>query len=186
MREVAQIEAIKYSLRQTKDGTVVSFVIQPEDIDPALNNLPIGRRIMFGWYEIGDDEKPVGRAANGSAAEGNDSAADAMDETAHRSGSGSSPERPPKQKRKFSELSLPEQCALRIYEDPRFERFIHDERDIAVETKEDLNVYVKQVLGVDSKRELSRNHDAANKWRQLFETPFQRWLTDQEYKDSVR
>jgi hypothetical protein len=186
MREVAQIEAIKYSLRQTKDGTVVSFVIQPEDIDPALNNLPIGRRIMFGWYEIGDDEKPVGRAANGSAAEGNDSAADAMDETAHRSGSGSSPERPPKQKRKFSELSLPEQCALRC-EDGRFERYIIEGRQVITEFDSHFTVadYVRSYLGVASRSELSVDHNAANKWRAL-EAEYQRWLTDETYKESVR
>jgi hypothetical protein len=184
MREVAQIEAIKYSLRQTKDGTVVSFVIQPEDIDPALNNLPIGRRIMFGWYEIGDDEKPVGRAANGSAAEGNDSAADAMDETAHRSGSGSSPERPPKQKRKFSDLRLPEQCALRCRDDGRFVRFVDEMYRVpgSTETTEEL---VKIHCGVKAKRELSTNHEAANRWRQI-ESNYQRWLTDETYKESVR
>jgi hypothetical protein len=93
MKEVAQIEAIKYSLRQTKDGTVVAFVIQPEDIDPALNNLPIGRRIMFGWYEIGDDEKPVGASSNGKTSASNSEDA------------GSTPAASAKPKRKISELS---------------------------------------------------------------------------------
>lgn len=96
-----------------------------------------------------------------------------------------------KPKRKFSELSLPEQCALRC-EDGRFERFLYESRQVVFDTdatgyhpEMDTAAFVRGILGVNSRAELSTNHDAANKWRSL-EAEFQRWLTDQEYADVRR
>lgn len=53
------IEALKYALRQTKDGVVVSFVIHPDDVTAELLADPIGARYQMVMVRIGDDEQPV-------------------------------------------------------------------------------------------------------------------------------
>ena len=174
MREVAQIEAIKYALRQSKDGTVVSFVIHPEDLDPELQCLPIGARVMLGWYAVGDDEKPVAENAATTAAKPAEN----------------------KPKRKFHELPLAQQCAIRC-EDALFQAYLANVEPDAwayfseIDTQRRLTpgdraAYVmRKVLGVDSRAELGRNRDADNRWRAL-EMEYQAWLTDQKYADSRR
>jgi hypothetical protein len=156
-------EAIKYALRQSKDGVVVSFVVHPNDVQPALMSLPIGSRVMVGWQEINDDEKPVAENTATIAAKPAEN----------------------KQKRKFSDLSLPEQCALRC-DDPRFERYLGDIWGPAFdENGGHVATTVRALLRVKSRSELSTDHDAANRWRQI-ESNYQRWLTDETYKESVR
>lgn len=164
-------EAIKYSLRQSKDGVVVAFVVQPEDVRPELMALPVGARVMIAWSQIGDDEKPAASVSPTHA---------------------KAPERPlppeppqaPKPRRRFDELSLPQQCALRC-DDGRFERFLRDTWEDAIEGDEDVASMVRRILKVKSRGELSTDHRAANIWREL-DAKFQRWLTDQEYAESVR
>lgn len=51
-------EAIKYAYRQTKEGVVVSFVIHPSDIPPALQLSPIGARYVLALVELDDQEQP--------------------------------------------------------------------------------------------------------------------------------
>jgi|SRR5215472_9041286 len=51
-------EALKYALRQARDGLVVSFVIHPSDIPDALLLAPIGTRWVLAAVEIADDEQP--------------------------------------------------------------------------------------------------------------------------------
>lgn len=54
----AHCEAIKYAYRQTKEGVVVSFVIHPSDIPPALQVSPIGARYVLALVELDDQEQP--------------------------------------------------------------------------------------------------------------------------------
>lgn len=89
-------------------------------------------------------------------------------------------ERSSKPKRKFNELSLPEQAGIRC-EDGRFERFLHDRMPDGFVTAEDA---VRALCGVSSRRELSTNHAAANKWRAI-EREFQQFLTDEEHGPSI-
>jgi hypothetical protein len=187
MTDRQAFEAKHYAMRKSRDGTIISFVVHPSDLTPELNCLAIGARVMIGWQEIGDDEKPAGRAANGSAAKGNDRAVEARDETAHRSGSGSSPERPaPKpDRRKFHDLPLAQQAALRCG-DSDFQAFLTNKHRIVVTSDEYAAQIVRTDLGVQSRSELGKgNHDADNKWRRL-ETEFQNWLTDNRYADTIR
>lgn len=51
-------EAKFYAFRKTKDGTVVSFVLHPQEVPDALATADIGARFMLALVEIGDDEKP--------------------------------------------------------------------------------------------------------------------------------
>lgn len=151
-KHAQHFEAIKCSLRQSKDGVVVAFVVQPDDVRPELLSLPVGSRVMIAWSQIGDDEKPVTEP----------------------------PATPPKPKRKFSDMSLPEQAGIRC-EDGRFERFLHDMLPDGFVTAEDA---VRALCGIASRRELSTNHAAANKWRAI-ERDYQQWLTDETHGASV-
>ena len=56
------VEAKKHAYRQTQDGVVVSFVVQPNDIDPALAAAPLGTRYTLALVEMNDEGEPVSRA----------------------------------------------------------------------------------------------------------------------------
>jgi hypothetical protein len=164
-------EAKHYAMRKSKDGTIVSFVVHPNDMTPELNCLPIGARVMIGWAQIGDDEKPI-------------PVQDAEPAKAEQSAQIRRPE-PAKPKRRFEELSLPQQCALRC-DDGRFGRYLEDIWGPAFdESGHDVAATVRAILRVKSRSELSTSHEAANHWRRL-ETNFQQWLTDETYKDVAR
>jgi hypothetical protein len=153
-------EAIKYALRQSKDGVVVSFVVHPSDVSPALMALAVGARVQVEWAEIGDDEKPVVKPPQAAVTE--------------------------KPKRKFHEMSLAQQCATRC-KDIRFHEYLQ-ERWPFVWEHENGNVakIVREELHVESRSELGKgNHDADNLWREL-EADYQQWQTDRFYAESVR
>ena len=59
MTKAASFEGLKWSYRQCKDGIVVSFLVQPHDINAQIATAPLGTRYMVAFAEIGDDEKPV-------------------------------------------------------------------------------------------------------------------------------
>lgn len=157
-------EAKHYLMRKSKDGVVISFVVHPDDVTPELQCLPIGARVMVGWKEIGDDEKPK----------------DTKVPVLNHGPEG------PRPKRKFAEMSLPEQCGVRCA-DGRFQRFLSQEytSDGSEVGGERAATVVREILQVSSRSDLSSNHDAANRWRSL-ETHFQQWLTDETYKDQAR
>lgn len=52
-------EALKVSLRQNKDGVVVSFVIHPSDVHPDILTDPVGTRYQLVAVKLGDDGRPV-------------------------------------------------------------------------------------------------------------------------------
>lgn len=56
-------EVRKAAYRQSKDGLVVSFVIHPNEMPPALATSPLGTRYMLALAEIGDEEQPVAPAS---------------------------------------------------------------------------------------------------------------------------
>jgi hypothetical protein len=61
-REAAMnCEAKLYAFRKTRDGTVVSFVIHPQEIPQGLGDADIGARFVLALVEIGENEEPKGR-----------------------------------------------------------------------------------------------------------------------------
>lgn len=55
-------EAKFYAFRKTKEGTIVSFVLHPQEVPDELATANIGARFMLAMVEIGDDEKPKARS----------------------------------------------------------------------------------------------------------------------------
>ena len=55
----AHCEVKLAALRRTKDGTIVSLLIHPNDVPDCFSLDPLGQRYMIGIAAIGDDEQPV-------------------------------------------------------------------------------------------------------------------------------
>jgi len=52
-------EAIKYALRQNKEGVAITLVVNPNDIPRDLLNDDIGQRYMVGMGKISDGEEII-------------------------------------------------------------------------------------------------------------------------------
>ena len=52
-------EAIKYALRQNKEGVAITLVVNPNDIPRDLLNDAIGQRYMVGMGKISDGEEII-------------------------------------------------------------------------------------------------------------------------------
>lgn len=52
-------EAVKVNLIQSKDGTFVKFVIQPNDLPTDLLQAPVGSRFVCALVRVNDHEEPV-------------------------------------------------------------------------------------------------------------------------------
>lgn len=59
--DTIQFEAIKSSLRQTKDGYSLTLAVHPDDLPDDLMRDFVGSRYMVVMVRIGDDEMPVNR-----------------------------------------------------------------------------------------------------------------------------
>ena len=59
--ETLQFEAIKSSLRQTKDGYSLTLSVHPDDLPAELMHDFVGSRYMVVMVRVGDDEQPVVR-----------------------------------------------------------------------------------------------------------------------------
>jgi hypothetical protein len=55
----AHFESRKWAYRQTKEGTVISFLVHPNDISTEMATAPLGTRYMVAFAQIGDDEQPT-------------------------------------------------------------------------------------------------------------------------------
>ena len=62
----AHCEVRLAALRRTKDGTVVSFLVHPNDVPDCFSLDPLGQRYMIGIAAIGDDEQELQSAAEAS------------------------------------------------------------------------------------------------------------------------
>jgi hypothetical protein len=50
-------EAKKHAYRQTQDGVVISFVVHPNDVSPALAAAALGTVFMLGYAEVVEGEE---------------------------------------------------------------------------------------------------------------------------------
>jgi len=62
-RIAEHFEAKKYAYRQSRDGMVLSFILHPDDVPNELATAKIGQRYMIACAQIGEDERPVVKAA---------------------------------------------------------------------------------------------------------------------------
>ncbi len=176
-------EGLLHSMRRSKDGMVVSFVVQPNDISNDLLTLNIGARVMIGWSECTDapKESHAARLITEKQVSANPVPPRGLMHCAANGGDAQASPREPKQKRAFKDLSYPEQAGIRCGEIP-FVEFLS-----LIDTGSGITdpaEYVRHYCGVKSRAELSTNRDALNKWRDL-EIRYQNWLTERRYAESI-
>lgn len=166
-------EAIKYALRQSKEGYVVSFVVHPDDVPDDLSKSKIGTRYMVAFAEIGDDDKPAPVAQ--------------MEE--HRPSKpvveGSSPSGRAKERKPFSSLPLSQQAALRC-QDKRFQEWLVSiTPGLSKCDTQGAATIVRDRCRVMSRSELDANPKAAERWK-LMEESFSRYEVTMQYAEMVR
>ena len=83
------------------------------------------------------------------------------------------PSTEPKERRRFHELPLSQQCAMRCNEGS-FQRFMAEEYK-AMGAEANHVACVKQICGIESRSEIGDNNAAGTKWRQL-EAEYQTWM----------
>lgn len=141
-------EMVKYALRQTKDGIVVSFVVHPNDIPAALQISQIGSRWMAALVQIADDETPIAPPlpAKFIAKDG---------------------------KRDWRELSPAQQAGIRC-EEPAFSAFLREQRPDDWHESQDSSACVRLICGVSSRAYIEKDQRSRMIWKQL-DDQFQAW-----------
>lgn len=154
------IELKKYSLRQTREGTIIAFVVHPNDAPVWLSSDPIGTvyaAALVRMDEEGGGPSPVARQ---------NTAEPPLDEY----GGGT-----PKRKLTWDELPYRTQSGIRC-NDERFTRFLEDEYVVqALATDADR---VRYICGVESRSELIKGTPAGDRWHDL-DLQFQAWLREE-------
>ncbi len=177
---MSTFEALNYALRKTKDGVVVSFVVQPHDVTPELLNLPVGAHVVIEWKEYSEEEEAQdGQAFEPDRTEINQEAVAKLIEG-------------PKPKTRFADMSLPAQAGIRCG-DEQFRAFLRAEytaywlgqNDPESHPDSRVAYAVRKFCGVESRAELSTNREAANKWRKL-ESDYMNWKLTTQYSDVLR
>ena len=60
-RDVLSFEAVKVSMNQTKDGTKITLVIHPNEVQADMLTDPIGSRYRVAMVLLDDEDQPVVR-----------------------------------------------------------------------------------------------------------------------------
>ena len=158
-----QCEMVLYTFRKNNTGTVVGFVIHPDDMPAELATARIGSRYVAVLVQVGDDELPVQQPAKESKAD-------------------STPARPSlakdkpseKAKRPWRDTPYPQQAGIRIGE-PTFAAYLREEHSDEWHETGDADACLKLLCGIDSKRELGISGKPATMWFQL-ESAYSAWL----------
>lgn len=170
----AHFEAKKHAYRQTQDGVVISFVVHPNDLNAALAVAPLGTRYMVAVAEIGDDEQPissgapvVGSAKGTNTEQGSLGSADGSQAAPRAIASDPAPVES-KERRRFSDLPLPQQVALRC-NDPNFQRFAWKAAGEwgALFTEKDTAEWVREACDVRSRADIKPGTTAGKRWLAL-------------------
>ncbi len=156
-------EMVKYALRQTKDGIVVSFVVHPNDIPAALQTSHIGSRWMAALVQIGDDELPINKPR------------EVQNNTAIVSPTlqPGTDKRPAGARRDWRDVQPAAQSGIRCSE-PLFQAFLRETRKVAIGTPEEAAAVVRDVCGVNSRVEFGTKHAARMAWKAL-DSEFEQW-----------
>ena len=165
-------EMVKYALRQTKEGIVVSFVVHPNDIPAALQVSHIGSRWMAALVQIGEDELPVKQPAK-EAMPDNRFIPQQPDTRPRQEN-----DKPvgAKEKREWNELQAPQQAGIRAH-DPRFWAFLREEKGHPAVNEERAATTIRIICGVHSRTEFGTNPHKRAEWVKL-DAEYQAWLAN--------
>ena len=165
MKELkGHFEARLAAYNRVGSGDKLTLLLHPQELPTELLGLPLGARLTIAWVAIGDDEKPaLAQPVAKEKVSGKDIRFDVplsnlADQLRRKT-------------RCFHDLSLREQAVLRC-KDERFQAWLHNTHG-QVFDEADAVLVVRDQCGVQSRRELDTNEDAAAKWKILndaFET----------------
>lgn len=159
-------EAKLYSVRKSKDGMIVAFVVQPHDTADLIT-LDIGAHLMIGWSGIADHDARLPSAEDVKGI---------LAPEPHL-------EPPKKPKTPFHELPLCKQAVLRC-KDAEFKAYLVWAHRIGNRPVEE---YVRWYCEVKSRAELDdpANTAARDTWGRLNDD-FESWKLTAQYKDVLR
>ncbi len=190
---MSTFEALNYALRKTKDGVVVSFVVQPNDVTPELLNLPVGAHVVIEWKEYSEanewdevlpDRTEINQEAVAKMLPAPSKPADVYESFGIEPRSS----RLSKPKTAFRDMSLPQQAGIRCG-DTKFCEFLAYAHGVRAPKDIPWSAasasFVRMHCDVKTRSELSTNHEAANKWRKL-NNDFEAYLLTQRYPDQVQ
>lgn len=144
------MECKKDGLSQLQDGSwVLKLKVHPSEMSPALLTAGMGTRFMAVLVEINDNETPVSK-----------------EEQAERS-------RPIKTKKRWNELPLSQQAAIRCGE-PGFRMYISERYRIEPD-EQSIADAVRKICVVQSRRDISAGTTAGDTWAAL-DDGYQFWL----------
>jgi len=154
------IEVKKHAYRQTQDGIVISFVVHPNDVSPALAAAPLGTRYGCALVEIRDDETPVSPEQQSARAK---------------------PEKDRKRwiGKKWHELPPSQQAAIRCNEGKFWEFLGQQKIGAKVFGDSEAAAAVRRLCDVASRKNLDTDGFAAGLWRSL-DSDYRFWLQHQE------
>lgn len=163
-REAAlSVEAKKHALRQQQDGCwIMTLRVHQNDMPEAVMKAAMGTRYQLAMVEIGDDEQPVSQRVpyppSPSAGEKPGVA------TTHRVPA--VPLRAAKEKRKWANLSYPQQAGIRC-SDPVFWAFLRETKRSHCNDEADATDYVRHVCSVTSRAEINPDLASGLIWGSL-------------------
>lgn len=143
-KNASTIEVKKHAYRQTQDGIVISFVMHPNDVTPALATAALGTRYMAALVEIGDDDQPKQQPTA------------AIEPTA-----------PPREsKRSWHDMNPAQQAGI-LCADPAFRRFMFEEGSATTMDEGEVTEAVREICGVGSRADIIQGSPAACHWADL-------------------
>ena len=168
MKELkGHFEARLAAYNRVGSGDKLTLLLHPQELPTELLGLPLGARLTIAWVALGDDEKPALAQPVAKA-------------------------KAPKERRRFHDLSFREQAVLRC-KDERFMGWLIGlliGRDVTSPTPIDTSLteehaaaIIRAHCGVQSRKELDTNEDAAAKWK-ILNDAFE--LETQGYAEMVR
>jgi hypothetical protein len=158
-------ELVKYALRQSKDGIVISFVVHPSDIPAALQTSRIGSRWMAALVQIGDDELPIPPTEKGKSKAADSTPAKLQPDTdKHSAGA----------KRDWREMPPQQRAGIRINE-PTFAAYLREEHSTEWRETGEADACLKFICKIESKRDLAANHKALTMFN-LLDSDYLGWL----------
>ena len=149
------IELKKYSLRQTREGTIIAFVVHPNDAPVWLSADPIGTVYAAALVPVQEGGEP--------SPEAHSTAEPSPDDY----GGGT-----PKRKLTWDELPFRTQSGIRC-NDEAFEQFIMEMRS-DLEPGASVAEHVRYFCGVESRSEFIKGTPAGDRWHDL-DVQFQNW-----------
>jgi hypothetical protein len=156
-------ECKKDALQQRQSGDwKISFTVQGVDMDDRITKAPMGTRFVAVLVAINDDEMPITQTEKEKAKP------DAVSPSPRRL------DKPAGAKRDWKAVPKPQQAGIRINE-PTFAAYLREEHPHDWRETGEADACLKFMCGINSKRDLATNHQAATLWHQI-DSAYQAWL----------